>query len=184
MLSRSRIRGSGCFAYFQPPHGWCGKTPYNRAGGCGYLNALILLLRRGAEKALIQWKVVILYLPQLCSDSTLHTAHIKSLQHKSLWILNLFSLSLDAVTEDLAELFAKITQPTQPDNDLLLWVTTLAVHWGGVAQQCERARMNERTQRQKTDFAVWKREKREESERGCINAAILYAGGVRWTKMT
>lgn len=83
------------FCIFQTPHGWCGRAPYNRAGGWGYLNALVLL-QRGGEKALTQWKVVILYLLQPYSYSTLLTSHIKPLQYKSLWTLNLFSLGLDS----------------------------------------------------------------------------------------
>lgn len=30
---------------FPTPHGWCGSAPYNRAGGWGYLSAIILLKR-------------------------------------------------------------------------------------------------------------------------------------------
>lgn len=30
---------------FPTPHGWCGRAPYNRAGGWGYLSAIILLKR-------------------------------------------------------------------------------------------------------------------------------------------
>lgn len=41
----------------------------------------------GGGKALIRWKVVILYLLKPYSYSTLHSSHIKPLQYKSLWML-------------------------------------------------------------------------------------------------
>lgn len=39
----------GLLSVFQSHPGWCGKASFKRGGGCGYLNALILQLRRGAE---------------------------------------------------------------------------------------------------------------------------------------
>lgn len=106
----------------ETPHGWCGRATYNREGGWGYLNALILPLggERG-ERALIQWKVVILYLTQPYSDSTLHTSHIKSLQYKSLWMLNLFSLGSRSNAADLVTLVTKIEQPAQANQIMIRW---------------------------------------------------------------
>lgn len=44
-LSRLTAQVSLRSTAFPTPHGWCGRAPYNRAGGWGYLSAIILLKR-------------------------------------------------------------------------------------------------------------------------------------------
>lgn len=48
-LSRLTAHVSLRSAAFPAPHGWCGRAPYNRAGGWGHLSAIILLNGGGWE---------------------------------------------------------------------------------------------------------------------------------------
>lgn len=103
-------------------------TDYNGSGGWGYLNALFYC--RGGWEVLTQWKAVILYLHRPYSYSTLHTYHIKPLQYKSLWMLNLFSLGLDSwQAADLGRRFIKIEQQAQTNQIMICWFEWSAQMW-------------------------------------------------------
>lgn len=112
----------GCFAYFKLFMVDVAESHIKRQEGGVYLNALIWWLRKGAEKALIQWKVVILYLLQPSSHSTLNTSHMQSKQ--SLWMLNLLLQDFLPWIWRSGNFFFFIARPLKPDKDLWYLVKT------------------------------------------------------------
>lgn len=108
-----RIHHSGRLTYFVTPHGWCGNTPYNRAGGCGYLNALIFTAEEGGWEGFNSVESgSSTFVPTIQWLHPLHIPHEVTPEREFMDAEPLLKRVAPLIAEDLAPLWTKIEQPT------------------------------------------------------------------------